>query len=99
MEITIITKEELKAFDQKLDEIWSMLENMKPVSDKTRINWVDNADLKQMLKVSTRTIQKWRDDGTIPFSKVGSKIYYRLEDVEALLKRNYYSYNSSVRND
>lgn len=96
MEITIITKEELKAFDQKLDEIWSMLENMKPVSDKARIDWVDNADLKQMLKVSTRTTQNWRDDGTIPFSKIGSKIYYRLEDVEALLKRNLWSQNGSI---
>lgn len=64
MEITIITKEELKAFDQKLDEIWSMLENMKPVSDKARIDWVDTADLKQMLKISGRTIQNWKDDIT-----------------------------------
>lgn len=96
MEIILITNKVLRDFDQKLDEIRSLLERMNSVNEKTNINWVDNADLKIMLKVSGRTIQNWRDNGTIPFSKIGRKIYYRTDDIEDLLKRNYYSYNGSI---
>jgi hypothetical protein len=30
-----------------------------------------------------------RECGTLPFSKVSGKVFYKLTDVEALLERNY----------
>ena len=50
--------------------------------------WLDNLELMQILKVSKRTAQSYRDTGVITFSQVGSKIYYRLSDVEDLLKKH-----------
>ena len=36
--------------------------------------YYDNADMMELFKVSLRTLQRWRDDGIIPFKKVGGKI-------------------------
>jgi hypothetical protein len=41
------------------------------------------------MKISKRTAQTWRDEGKISFSQVGSKIYYKLSDVEKLLQEHY----------
>jgi hypothetical protein len=51
--------------------------------------WLDNLELMQLLKVSKRTAQVYRDTGVISFSQVGNKIYYKLSDVEELLKKHY----------
>lgn len=44
----------------------------------------------QQLRLSTRTLQNYRDNGTISYSKIGGKILYRQSDLEAMLERHYY---------
>ena len=51
--------------------------------------WLDNQEFMQLLKVSRRTAQNYRDSNMIAFSIIGNKIYYRLTDVEDLLNRHY----------
>lgn len=51
--------------------------------------WLDNQELMQLMKISKRTAQHYRDSGLISFSQVGNKIYYRLSDIEDLLKNHY----------
>ena len=41
------------------------------------------------MNISKRTAQTWRDEGLISYSQVGSKIYYRMSDVQKLLDSNY----------
>ena len=47
--------------------------------------WLDNQEFMQYMKISKRLAQHYRDSGVITFSQIGSKIYYRLSDIEALL--------------
>ena len=42
----------------------------------------------RLLGLSKPTLARYRAAGTLPYSKVGSSVYYRLEDVEALLARH-----------
>ena len=49
----------------------------------------DNVEFMQLMNISVRTAQKWRDGKIIGFSQVGSKIYYRLSDIQKLLNENY----------
>ena len=72
-------KAELKAIRDRLDE-----REKKPSEV-----WLDNQELMQLLKISKRTLQHYRDSGLIAFSQVGNKIYYKLSDVEDLLNRHY----------
>ena len=61
--------------------------NTKP--DPKKETFLDNQEFIMLMKVSKRTAQTWRDEGKISFSQVGSKIYYKLSDVEKLLQEHY----------
>ena len=55
--------------------------------------WIDNQDVLQTLHISKRTLQTFRTNGTLPYSKVQGKFYYKVSDVEQLLQDNYYNHN------
>lgn len=60
--------------------------------DSTRSNlneWMDNQDVMFALHVSLRTLQTLRSNGTLPYSRINNKIYYRRRDIERLLNDNY----------
>ncbi len=54
--------------------------------EKTLKQWMDNQDVCITLNISPRTLQTYRDNGTLPFSQVNHKMYYRPEDVQAALQ-------------
>ena len=54
--------------------------------------WIDTQDLMQLLHISKRTLLKLRTNGTIPFSRINNKIYYKIEDVQRILQDNYTMY-------
>jgi hypothetical protein len=45
-------------------------------------------ELIRLLKVSRRTVQNWRDEGTIEFSQINGKIYYRMSSIAKMLDQN-----------
>lgn len=51
--------------------------------------FLDNQEFLQVMNISKRTAQDWRDKGVIPYSQIGAKIYYRFSDIEELLNKNY----------
>ena len=52
-------------------------------------DWLDNQDVMLALHVSLRTLQTLRSNGTLPYSRINNKIYYRRRDIEQLLNDNY----------
>jgi len=83
--------------EQKLnrifDEIGFLRHEIKAekVKNSKKLNeiWLDNQEVMELLKMSPRTLQNMRDSRTLPFSKVGGKIYYKASDVDNLLKGGY----------
>ena len=53
------------------------------------IGWLDNQDVMQILHISPRTLQTLRANGTLPFSRIKGKFYYKVSDLAALLESNY----------
>jgi len=49
----------------------------------------DNQEFIQLMNLSKRTSQEWRNNGFIGYSQLGNKIYFRLSDVLQLLHDNY----------
>lgn len=41
------------------------------------------------LRLSTRTLQEYRNSGTLLFYKIGGKILYKQSDIQAMLERHY----------
>lgn len=52
-------------------------------------NLIDGQDVMMRLHISQRTLQTLRSNGTIPFIKIGHKIWYHREDLERILRDNY----------
>jgi hypothetical protein len=73
-----------------LGEIIKLLETMEEchsLSCKERL--MDNQDVCQLLHVSKRTLQRYRDSGELPFHTIYHKTYYREQDVEAFVRLNF----------
>ncbi len=52
-------------------------------------DWIDAQDVMLKLHISARTLQTLRTNGTLPFSRIGGKLYYRISDIETILNNNY----------
>ena len=65
----------------------ALMQDCRPVMDGER--YVTDKELSEVLKVTRRTLQQYRNDGIIPYITMGGKVLYRESDVKALLERNY----------
>lgn len=52
----------------------------------TADKWLSKEEVLALLFISDRTLQHWRSNGIMPYSRIGNKIYYRLSDIEKLLE-------------
>ena len=53
--------------------------------------WLNGDQIMQMLGVSRRTLQNYRDNEILSYSTVGGKFYYGIKDIEDLMLKNYVS--------
>ena len=53
--------------------------------DKGLQDWLDNQDVCQALNISKRSLQTYRDNGTLPYTQIGHKMYYKTEDVNRII--------------
>lgn len=86
MEVFILSKAQFTELTSRLDELKEQLESQQPTSKKS---FVDNEEFLELMGISKRTAQSWRDEGKISFSQVGNKIYYKMSDVDKLLAEHY----------
>jgi hypothetical protein len=83
MEIVAI---EGKSLQELLDRLFAIEQRIEPKGESPEHKWLDNQEFCQLLKISKRTAQNYRDQGIVAFSQIGSKVYYKLADVHALLE-------------
>lgn len=83
--IELITKEDLKQFKgELLTEIKAIMQPGQGQSKK----WLKSNEVRKMLNISPGTLQNLRINGTLSYSKVGSIMYYKLEDINKVLEGN-----------
>jgi len=58
-------------------------------AERFKDSWIDGQDVLIALNISQRTLQSLRDNGTLCFSRINGKFYYKVSDLEALLENNY----------
>ena len=82
MAAEIITKEDLQEFGNNLlNQIRGLLGQTLEQPKK----WLKTYQVKNLLKISDNTLQTLRDNGTIPFTKIGGILYYSYEDINKVL--------------
>ena len=80
---------ERSTYEELLTSFNSFVAQMKAMAsrgnDKKLGDWLDNQDVCQILHISPRTLQTLRDNGTLAFSQINHKVYYKPEDVKKIL--------------
>ena len=80
---------EHSTYEELLTSFNSFVNQMKAMAsrgtDKRLGEWLDNQDVCQILNLSPRTLQTLRQNGTLAYSQIEHKIYYKPEDVERII--------------
>jgi hypothetical protein len=76
---------EIMARFDKLEQFIIEKKRMNPLPDV----WLDINEVCQLLKISKRTLQAYRDNGIISYSQISGKIYFKAGDIDKHLKDNY----------
>ncbi len=93
---------ETKAFSQLLKNIEELTDSIKTANSMkavkrevnpsdTKNDWLTTEETCNLLKVSKRTLQKYRDELIIPYTQLNRKIYFKREDIQKMLESNYIS--------
>lgn len=80
-------KDQFQSIFERLDRIVLRLEERQR-TDPDQV-FFDNQEFCQVMNISKRTAQDWRNKRWISYSRVGKKYYYRLSDILILLHVNY----------
>ena len=85
MEIVSIERKTFEAMVAKFDRFVSRMDTIcQRHGEKTMGEWMDNQDVCRMLNISARTLQTLRDNGTLAYSQINHKTYYRPDDVQRI---------------
>ena len=98
---------ERSTYEELLTSFNSFVLQMKAMAgrgtNKPLGEWLDNQDVCQILNISPRTLQTLRQNGTLAYSQIEHKTYYKSEDVKRIIplvevrKKDVHPYGSHQR--
>ncbi len=87
MEVITIEKKTFEEMTVNFDEFVKRIERIcSRYPNKGMGEWLDNQDVCRILNISPRTLQTLRDKGTLAYSRINHKIYYKPQDVKRILQ-------------
>ena len=86
MPTSIITTDDLREFKMELlDDIKELLNSQ---SGNITKRWLKSPEVKELLGISSGTLQNLRINGTLPYTKVGGVLYYDYEEIMNVMEQN-----------
>lgn len=85
MEIVNIEAKTFEAMLSKFESFATRMEHLCRLYGDKESEWLDNQDVCMLLNISPRTLQTLRDNGTLAYSQINHKTYYKPQDVEKAL--------------
>ncbi len=86
-EFVIISKDVFEEMVGKFNRFSDRVNEILGKREEGRLSrWMDNQDVCQQLRISPRTLQTLRDNGTLAYSQIGHKIFYKPEDVLRIVR-------------
>lgn len=81
---------EAGTFEEMISALHSLKDKVEGIQaariKKKADEWLDNQEVCMMLGISTRTLQNLRSNGTLSFTRIDRKVYYRKQDVVSLFE-------------
>ena len=85
MEVVVIDKATfermLSGFEIFAEKVERLCREQEDLGEK---EWLDSDDVCRLLCISPRTLQTMRENGTLAYTKISHKVYYRPEDVKSI---------------
>lgn len=82
----VIPAKTLSLILEKLDNLEKLItDNSIHVYEN---EWLSSKQVKEILGVSQRTYQNYRDNGMFKFTQIGSKIFVKRKDLDDFLEKN-----------
>jgi len=86
--------------EDEITEIKRQIEILKTRPDVLfREDWMDGADVQSALNISQRTLHYLRKSGKLPFTRLHKKIFYKAEDIKAIMLEKYVDYHFHKQHD
>lgn len=85
MEIVNIEARTFEAMMSRFEAFAQKVETLCEGEDKSLKEWLDNQEVCQILNISKRTLQTYRDNGTLAYTQINHKVFYKPEDVEKVI--------------
>lgn len=86
MPTSIITTDDLREFKMELlEELKSILSKQ---SSGTLKRYLKSSEVMDLLKISPGTLQNFRINGTLPYTKIGGIIYYDIQEIHRVMDEN-----------
>lgn len=89
MKVITIELEAYKKLMQKIDRIYSYVENQakRDVAPKLKPSeiWIGNDEAAKILEISLRTLQRLRSKGEVTYSIRGGRVRYTLQEINRLV--------------
>ncbi|PIF45291.1 helix-turn-helix protein [Chryseobacterium sp. 52] len=86
MEFTFWMKRIMERFDVLSDQLDSGIRQKKSIDGDELL---DNQDVLQMLKISSRSLQRYRTSGRLPYCTISGKLYYKSSDVHHFIRSSF----------
>jgi hypothetical protein len=89
-----IDKMEFIAWMERIMDRFNILNDTIGSMEKQRSSidgeeMLDNQDVLQMLKISQRSLQRYRSSGKLPYYTISGKLYYKLSDVHQFIRESF----------
>ena len=85
--LNLITREDLEQFKSDLFKELKQLGISNP-ANSTQPIWLRSVEVRKILHISPATLQNFRINGTLPFTKVGSILFYKYDDLSKVMEQN-----------
>ena len=82
MEVIAIERKTYEALMERFRILTAKVDTLFRECDEKRMSrWLDNQDICQILNISLHTLQTYRSNRMLPYTQIGYKMFYKLEDV------------------
>lgn len=84
-QIDIVSKDDLELFKEDLIRELSMIIKQPQKHDPKQ--WLRSVEVRKLLHISAGTLQNFRVNGTLSFTKVGGIFFYKYDDILKVLEK------------
>jgi hypothetical protein len=99
MAVNMLTQEDLeqfkvqffegqKEFLNQIMDIATRLNEVQELSEFDGKPWLKSKDLEKLMGITSGTLQTLRNNGTVPYSKVGGVMLYSQDDIRKMIEQN-----------